>query len=94
MCGRCGAATSFVCEMYTSGAGLATIGGEVGEDVGQEEDDESAFGFPEDGFDEGGQGRVEAAAEKSHYIDKGVDGRVEVRTMRDDGGDFGEADLP
>jgi len=64
-----------------------------GEKVGQEEDTEGEFGFPEDGFDDGGQGRVEETAQIGRHVKDGLAGRVDSGAVRDDGGDFGNACL-
>lgn len=75
------------------GLALGVVEGGDGEKIGQEEDAEGEFDFPEDGFDNDGQRRVEEAAQISRHVEDGLTRGVDFGTVRNDGGDFGDAGL-
>ncbi len=71
---------------------MLAVGAEIGQDVGQEEDGEKPLNSPEDGFDDSGRRDAEEAGEIGRHIEEGAGAGIEVRTLRNDGGDFGEVD--
>lgn len=74
-------------------AGLFAVGAGIGEDIGDKEDDKSTFDLPKGGLDERQQGRVEETAQIRRHIEQRAGRGVKTRAVRDDGGDFGDADV-
>lgn len=75
------------------GLALGLVGAGDGENVGQEKDDEADFDFPKDGFDDGGQRRVEETRQVGHQIEDGLARGADAGAVWDDGGDFGDVGL-